>query len=136
MKENVATKDNIADPAEEQPALDSKPEKPAVSSPTKKAPVVRKPIRPRIARPAAPATATKPDAFEVEFAFDPNEDPFKPKKKLGASPTREGSPQNQSEANICNTHQVVRDFILQCHFTVHFLTFDSLSRITLKPITL
>ncbi|XP_032777179.2 titin isoform X4 [Daphnia magna] len=106
MKENVATKDNIADPAEEQPALDSKPEKPAVSSPTKKAPVVRKPIRPRIARPAAPATATKPDAFEVEFAFDPNEDPFKPKKKLGASPTREGSPQNQSEANICNTHQV------------------------------
>lgn len=73
-----------------QPTSDAKP-----GSPAKKA-VVRKPIRPKVARPAA--STAKSDAFEVEFAFDPNEDPFKPKMKLGASPPRDQSG-SQSDAN-------------------------------------
>lgn len=111
----MSPKESIPEPVEEQPSVD-KPEKPAGSSPTKKAPVVRKPIRPRIARPAA----TRPDTFEAEFAYDPNEDPFKPKKKLGPSPTRDGSPSNQPEA--CSTPHVVRAFTmsLNSQLTLNF----------------
>ena len=96
MKENTSNQDNVAEPSDEQSSPEAKTEKPAGSSPTKKGPVVRKPIRPRVARPASNA---KTDAFEVEFAFDPNEDPFKSKKKLEASPTRDGSPNNHSDPN-------------------------------------
>lgn len=96
MKESMSTKDNITEATDEQSSPEAKPDKPAGGSPAKKGPMVRKPIRPRVARPAATA---KTDAFEVEFAFDPNEDPFKSKKKLEASPTRDGSPKSQSDPN-------------------------------------
>lgn len=99
----MSTKESNGDSTDEQPSQEAKSEKPAGSSPAKKGPAVRKPIRPRVARPAATA---KPDAFEVEFTFDPNDDPFKSKKKLDASPTRDGSPKTQSDANT--TIQVVR----------------------------
>ncbi|XP_046464605.1 transforming acidic coiled-coil-containing protein 1-like isoform X7 [Daphnia pulex] len=102
MKESMSTNDKEAEPTEEQQSSESKSEKPAGTSPTKKAPFVRKPIRPRVARPAA--NVAKSDAFEVEFAFDPNEDPFKPKKKLGASPTRDGSPKTQNDAVTSPNH--------------------------------
>ncbi|XP_046648937.1 transforming acidic coiled-coil-containing protein 2-like isoform X3 [Daphnia pulicaria] len=102
MKESMSTNDKEAEPTEEQQSSESKSEKPAGTSPTKKAPFVRKPIRPRVARPAA--NVAKSDAFEVEFAFDPNEDPFKPKKKLGASPTRDGSPKTQNDVITSPNH--------------------------------
>ena len=50
----------------------------------------RKPIRPRFQRPAAPAAKTDP--FEIEFKFDANDDPFKPKMKLGSSPPKDEAP--------------------------------------------
>lgn len=106
MKESMSTKDSVTEPIDEQSAPEAKTEKPAGSSPTKKGPVGRKSIRPRVARPAATA---KTDAFEVEFAFDPNEDPFKSKKKLEASPTRDGSPKNQSDPNT-TIHAVTSSF--------------------------
>lgn len=100
MKESMSTHEKTGEPADEQPSLEAKSEKTAENgSPTKKAPVVRKPIRPRIAR---PTTTAKKDPFEVEFTFDPNEDPFKSKKKLDASPTRDTSDTSslpQSEIN-------------------------------------
>lgn len=105
MKESMSTNDKEAEPTEEQQSSESKSEKPAGTSPTKKAPFVRKPIRPRVARPAA--NVAKSDAFEVEFAFDPNEDPFKPKKKLGASPTRDGSPKTQNDVITSPNHVVI-----------------------------
>ncbi len=89
MKEMSATENSAPLPTDEQPAVEAQPEKTEVQkSPVKKTGLAaRKPIRPRITRP--PAAAAKTDAFEVEFAFDPNEDPFKPKIKLGASPPRD-----------------------------------------------
>jgi hypothetical protein len=133
MKESL-TSDNVAEPTDEQPSSDSKSEKPAGTSPTKKGPVVRKPIRPRVARPAA--SVVKSDAFEVEFAFDPNEDPFKPKKKLGASPTRDGSPRTQTADTMTSPNHVVSNLYcasINCQlFNVIFTFF----RITLKPTTL
>ena len=62
------------------------------NSPVKKSsPNIRKPIRPKMNRSAGGAGANdQSGGFEVEFAFDPNEDPFKPKTKLGSSPPKAG----------------------------------------------
>ena len=63
---------------------------------------VRKPIRPRITLPGGTG-AQKKDPFEVEFAFDPNEDPFKPKAKLASSPSRgciESNPASATKSNF------------------------------------
>ena len=46
---------------------------------------IRKPIRPRFSK---SAVVSKKDPFEVEFTFDSNEDPFKPKVTLGSSPPK------------------------------------------------
>lgn len=119
MKENMSAKEETTEPIDEQPSLEAKPEKPAESSsPAKKGPAVRKPIRPRVARPAA---AAKTDPFEVEFTFDPNEDPFKSKKKLDASPTREGSPTSQNFPDANTTINAV-SFLARTStlFTVFF----------------
>ena len=50
---------------------------------------------------AAKAKDSNPakDPFSVEFTFDVNEDPFKPRKTLGASPTRI-SPTSPVDVNI------------------------------------
>ena len=111
MKESMSAQEKMAEPSEEQSPLEAKPAE--NGSPAKKA-TVRKPVRPRIARPAA-TTTTKKDPFEVEFAFDPNEDPFKPKKKLDLSPTRDGDSPTTSvpQSDINTTIDAVFDpFIL------------------------
>ena len=93
------------------------------SSPVKKnSPTGRKSIRPKMNRSAG--TGTKVDqsggGFEVDFAFDPNEDPFKTKSKLmGSSPPRtndlSGSPKSltlpDANSTVC---AVKRHFYFLC----------------------
>jgi hypothetical protein len=88
MKESSTGTENPSSPppSEVQSSpIKSADENSSGSSPAKKSsPNIRKPIRPKMNRSAG--ANDKSGGFEVEFAFDPNEDPFKPKTKLGNSP--------------------------------------------------
>ena len=102
MKESMSATEDVTVPSSdvaevassEDKKLDAATVEGQESPSKKKGAAVRKPIRPKVIRPAA----AKTDAFEVEFTFDPNEDPFKPKVKLGASPPRDQSG-SQFDAN-------------------------------------
>lgn len=105
MKESMSATENVSVPspdvAGESPSSEAKPDAPGEEGqqpgPAKKGgAAVRKPIRPKFTRPPA---AAKTDAFEVEFTFDPSEDPFKPKTKLGASPPRDQGESHLDAAN-------------------------------------
>jgi len=73
---------------------------------------VRKPIRPRIARPVG--AAVKKDPFQVEFAFDPDQDPFATRNKLAAPSAVDSTPADNSATKrpmTVNEDQVAPDAV-------------------------
>lgn len=86
----TSTTEAVETSLDNQQLTSNKVDKALDNSLTKKAPEPRKPIRPKFQRPVAPAG--KPDTFEIEFKFDPDDDPFRPKSKLGSSPSKGETP--------------------------------------------